>query len=265
MRWLDKLERKFGKFAIGNMITFIVMMNAFVYIIVAMGGQGAYYNKLLLIPDLVMQGEVWRLFTFVFIPPMVTPFWIIFTLYFYYLAGKGLEQAWGSFKFNIYYLFGVLATIAISFITKGAANSAYINLSLFLAFARIYPDYEILLFFVLPIKVKYMAYLNWIYIIYALVTASNWNIRLIAIAPVINFLIFFGKELIQQWFFRSKALNNKARFVSKTINKSSSIHKCTVCGITEKDDPDMEFRYCSKCNGHYEYCSEHLSDHEHIK
>lgn len=260
MRWLDKLERKMGKFYITNLILYVMILNGFVYMLSVLGQGRVDLSNLVLIPEKVMQGEVWRLITFIFIPPMTSPIWAFFTLYFYYIAGKGLEHEWGEFKFNVYYFIGAIATIAISFLTGAPATGSYINMSLFLAFAMVYPDYEILLFFVLPLKVKYLGWFNWALILYQFITAPNMMIRILVLTPAINFLIFFGRDLIGS----TKNRNRKRNFNSKVIEfKDIPRHRCAICGITDKDDPDMQFRYCSKCSKGQCYCMDHIGSHEH--
>ncbi|GAB6167874.1 hypothetical protein JCM1393_03340 [Clostridium carnis] len=262
MNWLNKLERKFGNICIKNLMLYIVLLNAFVFFLTYASNNYDFLNKLILNPQLVMKGEVWRLITFLFIPMSGSIFWLIFGLYFYYLAGNGLEHEWGSFKFNIYYLVGMLSTILVSFITDMPATGAYINLSLFLAFAKIYPDFELLLFFIIPIKVKYLAIFNWIFIIYNFLTAGSIGGMLLVLAPVFNYLIFFGKSNFKDGTNSAKNYRRKQKYNAQ-ISKKETIHKCVVCGITEKDDPNMEFRYCSKCSGKQCYCIEHIKNHEH--
>lgn len=263
MNYLDKLEKKFGKFAIKNLMTYIVLLNGIVLLLIYLYPQGNVISSLMLIPSLVMKGQIWRLITFAFIPPDTSIFWALFALYFYYLIGAGLEQEWGSFKFNIYYFMGMIATIIAAFITGGGATAQYINMSLFLAFAYIYPDFEILLFFILPVKVKYLAWLYWAFIGYSLVFQSI-PLKVAALASIVNFLVFFGREIFSNIGRRKKVYDNRKHF-DYAPHKKTYIHKCTVCGITEKDNPNMEFRYCSKCDGDHEYCMDHLYNHEHIK
>ena len=187
MNWLNKLERKFGKYSIKNLMLYIASLNFLVYLLIMVDQSNNIVYKLMLKPELILKGEVWRLITFIFIPPNTSAFFIIFALYFYYIAGRGLEHEWGSFKLNVYYLFGILGTIIASFITKGSATATYLNLSLFLAFARLYPDYEVLLFFVIPIKIKYFAYFNWFIIIGAIITQKSWSLQLLLIILKTNF------------------------------------------------------------------------------
>jgi membrane associated rhomboid family serine protease len=263
MHWFDKLERKYGRFAISNLMKYIVLFNALAFILSYIAPTGPFISKLMLIPDLVMKGEVWRLFTYIFIPPNLSPIWIIFALYFYYLIGTGLEQEWGSFKFNLYYFLGMIGTTIAAFITKSPATATYLNLSLFLAFARIYPDFEILVFFVLPVKVKYLAYFDWFLIITAIIFGPI-PLKAAAAASLVNYFIFFGKDILKRTKNKREVYNNRQKF-KIDLPDNVAIHKCTICGITEKDDPNMEFRYCSRCDGLHEYCMEHLHNHEHIK
>ncbi len=245
-------------------MTHIIILTGVVYFITYVLEVYALPGWLTLYPGRVIQGEIWRLITFIFIPPTRRMFFIFFVLYFYYMVGQGLEQEWASFKFNIYYFTGMFAIILGSFITGVSATSTYLNLSLFLAFARIYPEYEILLFLVLPVKMKYLAIFNWIIIIITIIFASMSG-RISAIMALANYFLFFGKDIIQDIKRKKQVYKNRHKFSKKISTKRKTIHQCTVCGITEKDDPEMGFRYCSTCDGLYEYCMEHLDNHEHIK
>jgi membrane associated rhomboid family serine protease len=161
-----------------------------------------------LIPPLVLRGQVWRLITYIFIPEGSSPIWIIFILYLYYVIGNSLENEWGSFKFNIYYLLGMLGTTIAAFIT-GAATATYLNMSLFLAFAYLFPNYELLIFFAIPVKVKYLGWLIWIYIGVTVLTASSISLKVAALASVLNFLVFFGKEVFASTKLSRKVYDNR--------------------------------------------------------
>jgi membrane associated rhomboid family serine protease len=263
VNWLDKLEQKFGHFAIRGLMTYIVGLNAFVYLLMYIDRTGTFIDKLMLYPSLVLQGEVWRLITYIFIPPQASPLWIIFALYLYYLIGNGLEHEWGSFRFNMYYLLGMIGTTAAVFITGGGATSTYLNLSLFLAFAHVYPDFQLLLFFILPIKIKYLAWLSWAGIGIT-VLFQPLPYKIIAIVSIINYFIFFGRDFFTSAKTRRQVYSNRKKFNAK-LPRNFTMHRCTICGITEKDDPNMDFRYCIDCEGDYEYCMEHLKTHEHVK
>lgn len=262
MKWLNKLERILGRFAIRNLMTYIVMVNAVAFVLIYLDRTGIVYSKMVLVPQLVLKGEIWRLVTFLAIPPGSSLMWVFFTLYFYYMVGGALESEWGTFKFNAYYFLGILATIAVSFIFSIPVTPIFINLSLFLAFARIYPNYELLIFFILPVKVKYLALLEWIFITYTILTGSTPS-KLTAIISIINFFIFFGPDILSGVKTNKQVQHNRQRFRHE-IPKDFTYHKCTICGKTEKDDSKLEFRYCDKCEGDYEYCMEHVRDHVHI-
>lgn len=260
LKWLNKLERKYGRYAISGLMKYIVAANLAVFLLEVIN-PGLEAN-LMLIPQAVMAGQVWRLVTFILIPPATSAFWILFTLYFYYIIGMGLEQAWGSFKFNIYYLVGMIATIIVSLVGGSPATGVFINLTLFLAFASIYPNHEVLLFFILPVKVKYLGILNAVLLAQQFIMGGV-GIKLMILASLANYFIFFGKDFIELFKTKKKVKKNKEKF--KVIEMKDYVrHRCTVCGITERDDPNMEFRYCSKCSGHKEYCMNHLKNHEHI-
>lgn len=193
MKWLNKLERKFGRYAIPNLMYYIIGITMAVYVVQYILNI-PLYSYLAFIPGLIMKGQVWRIIAFIFIPPASSIVTIAFVMYFYYMMGMTLENEWGTFKFNVYYLFGMIGTIIAAFLA-GDGTSVYLNLSLFLAFAYIFPDVEILLFFILPVKVKWIAYLDWAYFILSLIFGTM-STRIAAIASLINFFIFFGDDFI---------------------------------------------------------------------
>ena len=211
MKWLDKLERKFGRYAIRNLMMYIIALNMAVYLIMLTDRTGWVIRKLMLIPSLVLKGEIWRLLTYIFIPPESSMVFIFFVLYFYYLIGTSLEQQWGSFKFNVYYLIGMLGTTIAAFITGKGATGVYLNLSLFLAFAYMYPNYEILLFFFIPVKVKYLGWLNIAFIAYAVLTEPLPG-KAAALASIINFIVFFGRDFINFIKTKIQVHRNRKKF-----------------------------------------------------
>lgn len=262
MKFLNKMEYKFRRYAIKNLMLYIVTLNLGVYILSYITPELNIVESLTLYPNLVMKGEVWRLVSYIFIPPASSLVWILFSLYFYYLLGSGLEHQWGSFKLNLYYLIGIIGTTAAAFISGRAATATYLNMSLLLAFACVYPNYEFTIYFTIPVKVKYFAWLDAIMLGNFFFT-GNLSVKLSVAAALINFLLFFGKDLVMGAAHRGNAFKNKKVYDSK-IPKDITYHRCTICGITEKDDPKMEFRFCSKCEGRHEYCMVHLTEHEHI-
>ena len=194
MNWIDSLERKFGRHSIPHLMYFITGVRLAVYVTdLVLGGQvsaALYFDR-----SLILRGEVWRLVTFLFLPPNSSPIWILFSLYFYCLIGNGLESAWGSFRFNIFYLVGVLGAVCSGLITGYAANG-FLNMSLFLAFAAIYPDNQVLVFFFLPIKIKWLALLDALYFIFAFF-AGGWPSKLAILFALLNIVLFFGGDLLR--------------------------------------------------------------------
>ncbi len=260
--WLDRLERKIGKYSIRNLMLYITAINGAVYLLNLLVPELNIIYRAMLIPEFVLKGEVWRLITFLFIPMGSSPIWILFTLYFYYLIGSTLEREWGAFKFNVYYLIGILGTIAGAFL-GGAGTAEYLNLSLIFAFAFLFPNYEMMLFFFVPIKIKYLA------IAYAALLVLSFGLSplyglITILGSAVNFIVFFWRDVYYKLRFRRKSQKSRQEFRSK-IPKIHVMHRCSVCGKTDVEDKKMEFRYCVDCEGDYEYCMDHLYNHEHVK
>ncbi len=198
---INKLERKYGRYAIDNLMKIIVVGMGLVYAVDLISapmnrGVGILSQFFAFSRPLILRGQIWRLITFVFVPPASSPLFILITLYFYWLIGQYLEQYWGSFRFNVYYLCGMLGAIIAGFIT-GTSTNYYLNLSLFLAFAAYQPDLEVLLFFILPVKIKWLALIALASLTYMLFT-SPWSGKLALIMSLINLILFFGPELVQE-------------------------------------------------------------------
>lgn len=196
MNWLDKLERKLGRFALPGLMRVVVVGMALVFCCELLFPQAMLEYYLYFNPALIAQGQVWRIFTFIFLPPQSSLLFIIFALYFYYFIGNALENEWGSFRFTLYYLLGVVGTIIAGLLTGGATNS-YLNLSLFFAFAALYPNMQVLLFFFIPIKIKWLAYLDAALFAYQFLLGT-WQTRAAILASLLNFLIFFGPSVLRQ-------------------------------------------------------------------
>jgi membrane associated rhomboid family serine protease len=205
------MERKFGKIAIKNLMLHVTILNAIVYIASYLFGTYGLVSYMVLNPGLVMTGQVWRLITYIFVPPLGNIFLTAITLYFYYFIGISLERAWGSFKFNIYYFLGIIFTAAASMITGISIAGTFLNLSLFFAFAMLYPNMEILFFFVIPLKVKYLAYIDAAFYIIMLITGSASE-RTAIIGSVLNFLLFFGKDIYKSIKLRIRVSKNRSRY-----------------------------------------------------
>ena len=271
VKFMDKLERKLGKYAIRNLMLYIILGNIAVYLLCMFNTNLVSY--LYLDPEAVLSGQVWRLITFLFIPPSISYsqfFLVALSLYFYYFIGKMLENQWGAFRFNVFYLIGAVDTIVVSLIFNfSVVGASYLNESLFLAFATLFPNMQVLLFFFIPIKVKWMGIFVAALMIFQFF-AGGWAIKLMILASFLNYILFFWPVLWdkikygrrrEQYF---KKVNFKNGSGGKII-QDVAFHRCCICGKTEKDDPNMQFRYCSQCDGSREYCMDHLYDHVHYK
>lgn len=280
--WLDTAERKFGKYCIHGLMRYIVIIEL-VGACIGIFNPGIYVQWLSLDFSAIARGQIWRLVTFLFYPEILgldIGSILIFAIqvYLYYMIGNSLESVWGSFRFTMYYVSGlVLSIVAGLIIYLGLGVSVwpfgfeYVNQALFLAFATIFPDVEFLLFFILPVKAKWLGILYavlMIFDVYSYITSGMEAGFVIAIAIVIsmlNFLIFFlSSRNYKKHSYREH--KRKAEFRKNVSPKVVNIyrHKCAICGRTDIDSPDLEFRYCSKCEGNYEYCSDHIYTHEHV-
>ena len=289
MRWIDRMERRFGRYAIPNLMYYVIILYALGFVVQVMS-PGLYYEYLALDAAAILRGEVWRIFTFIIQPPTGSFLFIFFSLYLYYMIGKMLEYQWGAFKFNLYFFSGlflhVLVCLLIYLVTglNLSYGTMYLNMSLFFAFAALFPDVQFLLFFILPIKCKYLGYANGLYFLITIVAGFIVPMRsdiwyslvsfgiialpansVAALVSFLNFIIFFFA--MRRNKFSPKGLKRRRSYEKKVraaVVKSAH-HRCAVCGRTEKDAEDLEFRFCSKCTGNYEYCQDHLFTHEHRK
>lgn len=283
MNFLYKMERQYGRYAIHNLTKYMIGCYAIGYILLYIGQAfGAnFFQYLLLSPYHIMHGQIWRIVSWILIPPSSSNIiFVLIMLSFYYYLGTALERTWGAFRYNVYILGGMLCTVIGAFILyfisgpnemfsliNGMSFSTYyINLSIFLAFAMNYPDMEVLFMMIIPIKIKYLALLDVAYLLYDLIR-GGWGTRTVIIASLLNFIIYF---LMTRNYRRisPQEIHRKQQFkkaVHPQMTPGGTRHKCAVCGRTEKDGEHLEFRYCSKCNGNYEYCQDHLFTHQHIK
>lgn len=270
MKFLHQLERRFGRFAVPQLTLVIIVLQVLAYVLtLAPVGDPLEVEgepivlRLMLIPQLVMQGEVWRLATFLIIPPFTNIIFAFFSWYFFYLMGTSLEAHWGVFRYNLYLLVGYIATVAVSFLTPEVpATNGFLEGSVFLAFAYLFPNFVIYLFYILPVKIKWLALIAWIGIFLTVVT-QDWTTRLMALAAVCNFLLFFGREIIDHMRHGRRHMAQQAARIG--AKGPGYFHRCTTCGITDRTHPTMDFRYCDQCAGSCGYCTEHIRNHEHVK
>ena len=285
MKFIDKLERKFGRFGIPNLTIYMIVCYVIGYALMIVNP--GMLNWLSLEPAYILRGQVWRLVTWVLYPPSTSGvlWFAIAVLFFYYPIGTSLERTIGTFKYTLYILSGVIFTILGAFIlyfllggnvlVGNVFSTYYISLSTFLAYAMCYPDMQVLLMFIIPVKMKWMAIFYVVIVVYEMIQyimAGAWYLVIPIVASLLNFIIFyFGtkdfsrynpKEVHRRNEFR-RAMEPQGRM--KSGSGSVTKHKCAICGRTELDDPNLEFRFCSRCNGNYEYCQDHLFTHTHVK
>ena len=289
---MSSFEKRFGKYAIRNLSFVLVACYAIGYVLNIMS-PGFIYYYFALNPYAILHGQIWRLVTWILIPPAESNiFFTLIMLYFYCSIGTTLERTWGTYRYNVYLFSGMLFTILGSFMLMGytylrfgneltmmgAENVAiyfmgismyfstyYINMSIFLAFAATFPDISVLLMFIIPIKVKWLGVIYGIMLIFSFLQ-GDINIKFAIAASLLNFVVFFLTSR-NMMHLNPKQIHRRQEFKRDVRRASSGItkHKCAICGRTEVDSPDMQFRFCSKCDGNYEYCEEHLYTHTHVK
>ena len=272
---IDRFCAKHPRFGISNLMLYIVIGQVAVFILDLFfrGMLSSYW--LPFSRDLILHGQVWRLVTFIFLPSdSGNPFFLLLGCYFYYWIGTMLEREWGTARFTLFYLSGVVLSV-LSGMILGITDIYYINLSIFLVIATLYGEMQVLLFFVIPIKMKWMALIDVALILVAVIQNlmyGSWVGALLPLASFVNYFIFtwpfWGAKLgVLRRRADPKVVNFKR--VQKQAQKQAKAtggyrHKCAVCGITDADDPNIEFRYCSKCDGYYCYCMNHINNHVHI-
>lgn len=298
---LDRLERRFKKYEINNfsrVIIGICLIGTFISLVIP----DFYFAYLSLNFAEILRGQVWRIFTFILYPPVALSgptdiLWVALELYVYYIIGNAIENTIGAFRFNCYYYLGVFFVVVgnlIMYLLFGnkiygllmamanAADVAYINRSMLFLFALLYPNVQFLLFFIIPVKAKWIAYIDAVFIgvafvsdMYKGISVLNqgyglsyaviyFSVAISILLTVLNFFIFFieMKKKARVPYRQRKASREYKKKV-EVANSQNTRHKCCICGRTEDDDPNLQFRYCSKCSGNKEYCSDHLFTHQH--
>ncbi len=300
----SKLEKKIGKFAIPGLINYLIGGYAVGYLLEALSHALGYSfaSYLTLEPYYIIhEFQIWRIITWVLIAPQQNILFALIMMFFYWQLGRVLEQTWGTLKFNVYIFGGIIFTVIGAFLLYGiygVLNGApvmlgayfstyYINMSIFLAFALSYPDMQILLYFIIPVKMKWMAVVYGVLILFEFISVG-WEGRVAIFASLLNFIIFFittrnwrtisPKEQMRKARYR-QATGQGGGFAGFGGGRQSSTsasqqnrrnepvgrHKCAICGRTDVSNPELTFRFCSKCNGNYEYCNDHLFTHTHVQ
>ena len=252
MATLDKLERRLGFLAVPRLIRIVVGLTAVVFLLVRLNPGFRFVVEL--DPERIRHGELWRLVTYVFLPQTTSFLWVLLLLWFLWFIGEGLEQAWGAFRLTLYFLFGMIGTTAAAFFFGARFSNSMLYTSLFFAFARFYPDQVIYLFFILPAKIKWIAWVSAAFLLFGFVIGSN-AYRMALVAAFANYLIFFGREIIHEARHRGEVSARRKRYTRSSRNEAEPLHKCAVCGATELTDPNLDFRVSRDGE---EYCMAHL-------
>ncbi len=285
-RAVDRFAYSHPNFGIPNLMKYIVAGNAIVYFLTVFAGLGSV-SFLTFDWYAVLHGEIWRLVTFIFFPGYYSlnqAIWLVFFLHLYYMIGTTLEREWGTAKFSLYYISGVVLTVitgaVIGLITGGVhiAGADYVNLSMFFAFAVLYPDTRFLIFFLIPVKVKWLAWIDAAYFAFQVLLSLLGGDILGALLPVIailNFIVFFWTNITDEIAWRRGRAKHQishqtiqfkaaAKHQKRREEERGYRHKCAVCGRTDTEWPDLEFRYCSRCQGYHCFCQDHIFDHVHF-
>ncbi len=275
---------------IPNLMLYIILGSAVVYLLSMLNGSYVLYEALMFDRALILQGQVWRLFTYVFTHNTSNLLFTIISFVCYYSLGRAMENVWGTFRFNLFYLTGVVLMDVFSMVLGGQADVYYLNLSLFLGYATLYPDSQFMLFFIIPVRAWIFALLDLgltLYDTFLLTAAGLFPLSLFPLVAIGNYLLFFGKDVLNvlppSWRINSRRVfKQKPKAAPKRTGtipfpsagsyeattatvKAPYTHRCAVCGRTDVSNPELEFRYCSRCSGYHCYCQDHISNHTHVE
>lgn len=294
---MNDLRRKWNRFlynnsdkGIPNLMLFVSIGTLIVWFFMQIDPSNVLYRFLRFDRNLILHGQVWRLFSYIFIPES-GGIWLFLLLIAYYSIGRMVESVWGTLKFNLFYLCGVLLMDVGALILGTSASTYYLNLSLFLALATMYPDNRVLLMYIIPLKMKYLA---WFYLLISVIDIIGGDFS--PLFALLNYFIFFGKSCMnvlpgadrvgsRRFDFGKNGRNRSQQSrpnpnwasgyqkrstthtttAKKVVDAPAYRHKCSICGKTDVSNPELEFRYCSRCNGFYCYCQDHINNHPHIQ
>ncbi len=296
MSCLKSLRRKFERFCfqnrdkgIPNLMLYVTLGSAIVYLLSMFDHSYTLYNILCFDRDLILQGQVWRLFTYVFTYDGGHLLITAIGLFCYYTLGRAMENIWGTLRFNLFYFSGVIMMDVFCMIFGGWADISYLNMSLFLAYATLFPDARFLFLYIIPVKAWIFALVDLALTIYSVIQLTAFGLFPYSLFPLVaiaNYFLFFGKDVLNvipmSWrinagrLFRKKPAQtagkkpiqfyNAGSYEASTASvKAPYTHRCTICGRTDISNPELEFRYCSRCSGYHCYCQDHISNHTHVQ
>lgn len=270
---------------IPNLMLYIVIGTAVVYFMSTMANNYVLYNLLRFDRTAILQGQIWRLITYPLTYQINSPLLMFISMFCYYSIGRAMENIWGSLRFTLFYLTGVVMMDVYCMLFGGQASVSYLNLSLFLSYATLFPDAQFLLFFIIPIKAWFFALFDLAIVVLDLFTLP-FPYNFFSVISIANYFLFFGKDVLnvipRSWRIKASGLFRKNRNTnqqkpkvipfdagsheaSNAAPKTPYTHRCSVCGRTDITNPELEFRYCSRCKGYYCYCEDHISNHTHIQ
>lgn len=290
---MKSLRNRFNRFCyqhrnkgIPNLMLYISLGSGLVYLMTIITQNPILYSILSFDRELILQGQVWRLISYPLTYSGGSIFWVLIALVCYYSLGRAIENIWGTLRFNLFYFTGViLMDIYCMIVPNCAADAYYLNLSLFLSYATLYPNAQFLILFIIPIKAWVLALVDIIILLVGVLSFPFTVYNLFPIIALANYLLFFGKDTLNvipmSWrmnlrrIFRKKSPQTKGKTIpfpnagsyeaTTATVKEPYTHRCTVCGRTDVSNPELEFRYCSRCNGYHCYCQDHISNHVHIQ
>lgn len=289
---MKNLRRCFERFCfqnrnkgIPNLMLYVTLGSALVYVMSMIDNSATLYYALRFDRTLILQGQIWRLFTYAFTYNAGNVLITAIGLLCYFALGRAMENSWGTLKFNIFYISGIVLMDIYALIFGVNADIYYLNLSLFLGYATLYPNAQFLFLYIIPVKAWIFAIIDLV-LIFMQVFTSRWPVNVFPLVALANYFLFFGKDVLnvipRTWrinaarlFKKSPASSQKTGTIpfpsagsyQATTAKPTApyTHKCTVCGRTDISNPELEFRYCSRCNGYYCYCEDHINNHSHIE
>ena len=301
---MSDFERKFSKYAVRDLSLKLIILYLAGYVIYYLKPEILYHMTLN--PYAIVHGQVWRLVSWLMIPPSTSNLlFIAVMMFFYYSIGTSLERVWGAWRYNVFIFTGILLTIVSAFLWMGftyltggggtlaqvgagsyfgyyslAFSTYYINMGIFFAYALTFPEAMVLLFFIIPVKVKWLGLLDVAYLVFEFLQATSAT-RFAIAATFVNIAILYLRShrsvrrsysgRTMEDIFHSAVgtganKNRSAGPVRRQMRPAGAVvHRCAICGRTQADNPDLEFRYCSKCEGGQEYCQDHLFTHVHVK
>ena len=288
---MKDLRRRFERFCfqnrdkgIPNLMLYVSLGCVLVYLITSITQNNILYSLLLFDRNAILHGQIWRLFTYPLTFYNSNVLLMALMLFCYYSLGRSIESIWGTLRFNLFYFTGIIMMDVYCMIFGGRADVTYLNLSLFLSYATMFPDAGFLLFFIIPIKAWIFALFDLALVVYGLLV-NPFPYNFFSVISLANYFLFFGKDVLNviplAWRIKVMRLFKKDVYPKKVkviqfpgteykeaapVKKQPSYtHRCTVCGRTDVSDPDLEFRYCSRCNGYFCYCEDHISNHTHVE